>query len=95
MSSFLLRQQIKLRQINYRRLIVGALFLCSPPPPARWFPASSATASQSSRTEHKCSDQDVFDIRQFLLDQRRQKELAQGIGIEEDMMEDIGRKSLA
>lgn len=67
------------------------MFCCLPP--ARWFPSTPATASESPRKEQSSTERDVFNIRQFLLDQRRQKELAQGIGIEEDLTEDLGRKA--
>lgn len=66
--------------------------MSSPPPPARWFPTAGATASQSPATERNFRGQDAFDIRQFLLDQRRQKELDRGIGIEEEMTENLGRE---
>lgn len=48
--------------------------------------------SESSKTEQNPAHKEVFDIRQFLLDQRRQKELAEGIGIEEDDTEDLGNE---
>lgn len=48
--------------------------------------------SESSKTEQNSTHHEVFDIRQFLLDQRRQKELAEGIGIEEDDTEELGNK---
>lgn len=61
-------------------------------PPARWFPSTCARTSESSKTEQNSTHKEVFDIRQFLLDQRRQKELAEGIGIEEDDAEELGNK---
>lgn len=56
----------------------------------RWFPFTCSRTGESSRHKQTCSDQEVFNIRQFLLDYRKQKELAEGIGIEEDDTEDLG-----
>ncbi|XP_076015467.1 TELO2-interacting protein 1 homolog [Genypterus blacodes] len=53
----------------------------------RWFPS---TCSRTDETHKQtCSDLKDFNIRQFLLDYRKQKELAEGIGIEEDDTEDL------
>ncbi|KAK7884808.1 hypothetical protein WMY93_027931 [Mugilogobius chulae] len=55
---------------------------------ARWFPSSRCTAREPSKSENRTKDQEEFNIGQFLLDYRKQKKLAEGIGIENDM-EDI------
>ncbi|KAM3872194.1 TELO2-interacting protein 1 homolog [Diretmus argenteus] len=55
---------------------------------ARWFPSGRGNTGESARPRKTSTDQEVFDIRQFLLDYQRQKELAEGIGIEEDNTED-------
>uniref|UniRef100_A0A672J376 TELO2-interacting protein 1 homolog n=1 Tax=Salarias fasciatus TaxID=181472 RepID=A0A672J376_SALFA len=63
---------------------------------ARWFPATCSKAGKSSCSKPSSSDQEVFDARQFLLDYRKQKELAEGIGIEEDEeTEDLGERKRA
>ncbi|XP_068453490.1 TELO2-interacting protein 1 homolog isoform X3 [Clinocottus analis] len=54
---------------------------------ARWFP--STRTHESARPKHTAPPEEVLDIRQFLLDLRKQKELAEGIGIEEDDPEDL------
>lgn len=59
-------------------------------PSARWFPSSGGRTSESARPKQNCTHKEVLNIRQFLLDHRKQKELAQGIGIEEDDTEDLG-----
>lgn len=46
--------------------------------------------SESVRSKQTSAHKEVFDIRQFLLDYGKQKELAEGIGIEEDDTEDLG-----
>ncbi|KAE8293138.1 TELO2-interacting protein 1-like protein SMG10 [Larimichthys crocea] len=56
---------------------------------ARWFPPSCRRTSESARPKQTSTQKEVFNIRQFLLDQRKQKELAEGIGIEEDDSEDL------
>ncbi|KAG8002894.1 TELO2-interacting protein 1-like protein [Nibea albiflora] len=56
---------------------------------ARWFPPSCRRTSESARPKQTSTQKEVFDVRQFLLDQRKQKELAEGIGIEEDDNEDL------
>ncbi|KAM9856010.1 TELO2-interacting protein 1 homolog [Aulostomus maculatus] len=56
---------------------------------ARWFPFKCSRSSESTRPKQTSSDQEVLNIRQFLLDYRKQKELAEGIGIEEDDTEDL------
>ncbi|CAK6955101.1 TELO2-interacting protein 1 homolog [Scomber scombrus] len=55
----------------------------------RWFPSSPNKTNESVRPMQTSSDQEVFNICQFLLDYRKQKELAEGIGIEEDDTEDL------
>ncbi|XP_067447589.1 TELO2-interacting protein 1 homolog [Thunnus thynnus] len=55
----------------------------------RWFPASCSKTSESARPKQTSTDQEVLNICQFLLDYRKQKELAEGIGIEEDDTEDL------
>lgn len=57
-------------------------------PLERWFPSSARTRSTGSGTIS--TQKEVLDIRQFLLDYYKQKELAEGIGIEEDDSEDLG-----
>ncbi|XP_056279886.1 TELO2-interacting protein 1 homolog [Pseudoliparis swirei] len=49
---------------------------------ARWFPSSRTR--ESARPKQTTPPKEDFDIRQFLLDLRKQKELAEGIGIEDD-----------
>ncbi|XP_049610971.1 TELO2-interacting protein 1 homolog [Syngnathus scovelli] len=56
---------------------------------ARWFPLTSGKTKESSRSKQTGANQEVFNIRQFLLDYRKQRELAEGIGIEEDDPEDL------
>ncbi|XP_028266811.1 TELO2-interacting protein 1 homolog [Parambassis ranga] len=57
---------------------------------ARWFPSSFSRTSKSTSSKQATTDKEVFNINQFLLDYQKQKELAQGIGIEEDInTEDI------
>ncbi|KAM7410883.1 hypothetical protein PAMA_021041 [Pampus argenteus] len=56
---------------------------------ARWFPASCSNTTKSARHKQTSTDQEVLNISQFLLDYRKQKELAEGIGIEEDDTEDL------
>ncbi|XP_047424450.1 TELO2-interacting protein 1 homolog [Mugil cephalus] len=51
---------------------------------AKWFPFSCNKTSKSTS-----SKQEALNIRQFLLDYCKQKELAEGIGIEEDNTEDL------
>ena len=53
----------------------------------RWFPRESR---ESARPKQTSTVQEVLNIRQFLLDYQKQKELAEGIGIEEDDTEDLG-----
>lgn len=57
---------------------------------ARWFPTSCSKTTESARPKQTSTDQEVLNICQFLLDYRKQKELAEGIGIEEDGTEDLG-----
>ncbi|XP_029911095.1 TELO2-interacting protein 1 homolog [Myripristis murdjan] len=54
----------------------------------RWFPPSPGKTAEASRSRTSSTEQEVFDVRQFLLEYRKQKELAEGIGIEEDDTED-------
>ncbi|XP_037627880.1 TELO2-interacting protein 1 homolog isoform X1 [Sebastes umbrosus] len=52
---------------------------------ARWFPSSCGRTSESARPKQTSPQkEEAFNIRQFLLDHRKQQELAEGIGIEED-----------
>ncbi|KAM3617212.1 uncharacterized protein V6R79_003431 [Siganus canaliculatus] len=51
---------------------------------ARWFPSSCEKTCTSARSKETSNEEEVFNIRQFLIDQRKQKELAEGIGIEDD-----------
>uniref|UniRef100_A0A8C6UUF7 TELO2 interacting protein 1 n=1 Tax=Neogobius melanostomus TaxID=47308 RepID=A0A8C6UUF7_9GOBI len=50
---------------------------------ARWF--SPGHIREPSKSNHRTANQEAFDIGQFLLDYSKQKELAEGIGIEDDM----------
>lgn len=61
-------------------------------PLERWFPPSRANTSDSANTGPITAHKEVLNIRQFLLDYRKQKELAEGIGVEEDDGEDLGNK---
>ncbi|KAK2851067.1 hypothetical protein Q5P01_007343 [Channa striata] len=54
----------------------------------RWFPTTYNRSSETARSKQTSGDQEVFNICQFLQDYRKQKELAEGIGIEEDDTED-------
>ncbi|XP_033825762.1 TELO2-interacting protein 1 homolog [Periophthalmus magnuspinnatus] len=56
---------------------------------ARWFPSSRCTSRELSKSKHRTTDQEEFSIGQFLLDYRKQKELAEGIGIEHDMEDTV------
>lgn len=56
---------------------------------ARWFPSSQCTTRGACESKQRSTDEEELNIGQFLLDYRKQKELAEGIGIEEDM-EDTG-----
>ncbi|XP_040913982.1 TELO2-interacting protein 1 homolog isoform X2 [Toxotes jaculatrix] len=56
---------------------------------ARWFPSNCNRTSKSPIPKQTSTDQEVLNIRQFLLDYRKQKDLAEGIGIEEDDTEDL------
>ncbi|XP_015235926.1 PREDICTED: TELO2-interacting protein 1 homolog [Cyprinodon variegatus] len=55
---------------------------------ARWFPPSHHRTSKSP-SFRASAEQEDFDICQFLLDYRKQKELAEGVGIEVDEDEDL------
>lgn len=63
-------------------------------PVERWFPSSHANTSDSAGTGQISAHKEVLNIRQFLLYYRKQKELAEGIGIEEDDSGDLGIKEL-
>ncbi|XP_034733636.1 TELO2-interacting protein 1 homolog [Etheostoma cragini] len=56
---------------------------------ARWFPSSCGRTSKSARPKQTSLHDEIPNIRQFLLDHRIQKELAEGIGVEEDSNEDL------
>ncbi|XP_078110505.1 TELO2-interacting protein 1 homolog isoform X2 [Sander vitreus] len=56
---------------------------------ARWFPSSCGQTSKSARPKQTSPHDEILNIRQFLLDHRIQKDLAEGIGIEEDSNEDL------
>ncbi|XP_060931488.1 TELO2-interacting protein 1 homolog [Limanda limanda] len=56
---------------------------------ARWFPSSCNKTKESARSQQTSTDQQDIDIRQFLLDYRKQKDLAEGFGIEEDDTDDL------
>ncbi|XP_029579011.1 TELO2-interacting protein 1 homolog isoform X1 [Salmo trutta] len=51
---------------------------------ARWFPSSVAGTSDALGTKKVRREQDQLNVRQFLLDYHKQKELAVGIGAEEE-----------
>lgn len=51
---------------------------------------TSSKTKESARSKRTLAGQEVFNIRQFLLDYRKQKELAEGIGIEEDDPQELG-----
>ncbi|CAI5646953.1 unnamed protein product [Oreochromis niloticus] len=55
---------------------------------ARWFPSTCSRTSTSASSNQSSGDQEDLSIRQFLLNYRKQKELAEGIGIEDDDTED-------
>ncbi|CAI5644036.1 unnamed protein product [Oreochromis niloticus] len=55
---------------------------------ARWFPSTCSRTSTSASSRQSSSDQEDLSIRQFLLNYRKQKELAESIGIEDDDTED-------
>uniref|UniRef100_A0A673BAE2 TELO2 interacting protein 1 n=1 Tax=Sphaeramia orbicularis TaxID=375764 RepID=A0A673BAE2_9TELE len=56
----------------------------------RWFPSSGGRTKESCRPSQTCADQEELDVQQFLMDYRKQKELAEGIGIEDEDTEDMG-----
>ncbi|CAI5643981.1 unnamed protein product [Oreochromis niloticus] len=55
---------------------------------ARWFPSTCSRTSTSASSRQSSGDQEDLSIRQFLLNYRKQKELAESIGIEDDDTED-------
>lgn len=59
-------------------------------PLARWFHSTCNRSSETVGSKQTSNDQEVLNIRQFLQDYRKQKELAEGVGIEEDDTEDLG-----
>lgn len=76
----------------YRFCVTHLVVLLTQPvlvlfPLARWFPSRT---SKSAGPEQTSTHKEDFNICQFLLDYRKQKELAEGIGIEEDDTEGIG-----
>ncbi|XP_034001082.1 TELO2-interacting protein 1 homolog [Trematomus bernacchii] len=52
---------------------------------ARWFPSNSSRTSNSVRPKQNPPHEELFNIRQFMLDHQKEKELAEGIGIEDDL----------
>ncbi|KAL6120173.1 tti1 [Pungitius sinensis] len=57
---------------------------------ARWFPSSRGRSRESAPSKHTSPPpEEVLDIRHFLLELRKQKELAEGVGIEEDDVENL------
>ncbi|KAI4823629.1 hypothetical protein KUCAC02_012207, partial [Chaenocephalus aceratus] len=52
---------------------------------ARWFPSNSSRTSNSVGPKQNPPHEELFNIRQFMLDQQKEKELAEGIGIEDDL----------
>lgn len=57
---------------------------------ARWFPSTCNRSSETAGSRQTSNHQELLNIRQFLQDYQKQKELAEGIGIEEDGTEDLG-----
>ncbi|KAJ8016702.1 hypothetical protein DPEC_G00010060 [Dallia pectoralis] len=51
---------------------------------ARWFPSGVRITNKNTGSKKVC-EQDQLNLQQFILDYHRQKELAEGIGAEEDM----------
>ncbi|XP_068200077.1 TELO2-interacting protein 1 homolog isoform X2 [Antennarius striatus] len=56
---------------------------------ARWFPSCGRRTGQPVTVKQTSAHKEAFSICQFLLDQRKQRELAEGIGIEEDIIGDL------
>lgn len=53
----------------------------------RWFPATMGHQKPSSKdTQNK----ECVNLRQFLLDYKKQKELAEGIGVDEEDPNELG-----
>ncbi|MBN3322625.1 TTI1 protein, partial [Atractosteus spatula] len=70
---------------NERALMFCTVLLSLMKAIARWFPAKGGGEHTGPASEKEAADrEDVFDARQFLLDYRRQKELAEGNGGEEE-----------
>ncbi|XP_061841525.2 TELO2-interacting protein 1 homolog isoform X2 [Nerophis lumbriciformis] len=55
---------------------------------AKWFPSSCNRTKKSCRSQQISADQDVFDVRHFLLDYRKQKDLAEGLGMRQDDLDE-------
>lgn len=50
----------------------------------RWFPTTMKPSSKETQNK------ECLDLRQFLLDYKKQKELAEGIGVEEEDPNELG-----
>ncbi|XP_061913778.1 TELO2-interacting protein 1 homolog isoform X2 [Entelurus aequoreus] len=55
---------------------------------AKWFPSSCNRTKKSCRSQQNSADQEVFDVRLFLLDYRKQKDLAEGLGMGQDDLDE-------
>ncbi|XP_061745264.1 TELO2-interacting protein 1 homolog isoform X2 [Nerophis ophidion] len=51
---------------------------------AKWFPSSCNRTKKSCRSQQNSADQEVFDVRHFLLEYCKQKDLAEGLGMGQD-----------
>lgn len=56
----------------------------------RWFPSRNVKNKESAGLHKNSTDKGLLDIRKFLQEYRKEKNLAEGIGIEEDNTEDLG-----
>lgn len=72
-------------------IIISIISFC---PVERWFPSSRADSGDSASTGEVSAHKEDLNVRQFLLDHLKQKELAEGIVTEEDDGEDLGKKEL-
>lgn len=77
---------------SFRNMIIISIVLCFPV--ERWFPSSRANHGDSASTGEISAYKEDLNVRQFLLDYLKQKELAEGTVIEEDDSEDLGNKEL-
>lgn len=85
-----LGEQSKVMHVtSFRNIII--ISFC---PVERWFPSSRADSGDSASTGEVPAHKEDLNVRQFLLDHLKQKELAEGIVTEEDDGEDLGKKEL-